>query len=185
MHEFMALGLVWHTAMTRLLQQISRLQLRRQIKDPWMRRQLTPRFTAGCKRLLVTNDYYPALSRENCTLITWPIATLCPEGIRTADGLEHHVDAIVFATGFDVAKSGTPFSIVGIDGRSLDEEWSSGAYAYKSINVAGYPNLFFTFGPNSGARAQLGAGVHGGTDRLRRAGDPGHGTLESQVPRCT
>ncbi|MCZ8379964.1 NAD(P)/FAD-dependent oxidoreductase [Mycobacterium sp. CPCC 205372] len=149
-HEFMALGLVWPTAMTTALQGLSRLQLRRQVKDQWMRRQLTPRFTAGCKRLLVTNDYYPALAKENCKLITWPIATLCPNGIRTADGIEHHVDAIVFATGFDVCKTGTPFPVTGLNGRSLGEEWSTGAYAYKSTSVAGYPNLYLTFGPNSG-----------------------------------
>lgn len=175
-HEFMALGLVWPTPMTRLLQQLSRAQLRPQVSDPWLRRQLTPRFTAGCKRLLVTNDYYPALTRPNCTLITWPIATLCPEGIRTADGLEHHVDAIVFATGFDVCKAGTPFPITGLGGRSLDEEWSTGAAAYKSVNVAGYPNLYFTFGPNSGPghnsalvymEAQIDYAVHAIRDMAR------------------
>ncbi|BBY44866.1 flavin-containing monooxygenase [Mycolicibacterium celeriflavum] len=149
-HEFMALGLVWPTVMTRAVQGIAKVQLRLQVKDPWMRRQLTPRFTAGCKRLLVTNDYYPALTKENCKLITWPIATLCPNGIRTSDGIEHHVDAIVFATGFDVCKAGTPFPVTGLGGRSLDDEWSSGAYAYKSTSVAGYPNLYLTFGPNSG-----------------------------------
>lgn len=150
LHEFMALGLVWPTAMTRALETISKAQLRLQVNDRWLRRQLTPRFTAGCKRMLVTNDYYPALTEDNCKLITWPIATLCPNGIRTADGVEHEVDAIVFATGFDVSKTGTPFPITGLDGRSLDEEWATGAYAYKSTNVAGYPNLFMTFGPNSG-----------------------------------
>jgi cation diffusion facilitator CzcD-associated flavoprotein CzcO len=149
-HEFMALGLVWPTAMTRVVQGIGKVQLRRQVKDPWMRRQLTPRFTAGCKRLLVTNDYYPALTQDNCKLITWPIATLCENGIRTSDGIEHQVDAIVFATGFDVSKTGAPFPITGLGGRSLDDEWASGAYAYKSTNVAGYPNLYLTFGPNSG-----------------------------------
>jgi cation diffusion facilitator CzcD-associated flavoprotein CzcO len=150
LHEFMALGLVWPTVMTRALQRLSKAQLRLQVNDRWMRRQLTPHFTAGCKRLLVTNDYYPALTRKNCTLITWPIANLCPNGIRTADGIEHRVDAIVFATGFDVSKTGTPFPITGLDGRSLAEEWATGAYAYKSTNVSGYPNLYFTFGPNSG-----------------------------------
>jgi cation diffusion facilitator CzcD-associated flavoprotein CzcO len=150
LHEFMALGLVWPTAMTRALERISKAQLRLQVKDRWMRRQLTPRFTAGCKRLLVTNDYYPALTQDNCKLITWPIATLCPDGIRTSDGVEHHVDAIVFATGFDVSKTTTPFPVTGLKRRSLADEWSSGAYAYKSTNVSGYPNLYLTFGPNSG-----------------------------------
>ena len=100
--------------------------------------------------MLMTSDYYAALEKENCKLITWPIATLAPKGIRTADGIEHDVDCIVFATGFDVCKAGTPFPIAGRDGRKLADEWSEGAYAYKSVSVSGYPNLFFTFGPNSG-----------------------------------
>src|SRR5699024_8186933 len=107
-------------------------------------------FRIGCKRVLVSNDYYPALQKDNAELITWPIARLAPNGIRTADGIEHQVDCIVFATGFDVSKSGAPFSVIGRDGRQLDQEWQHGADAYKSINVSGYPNLFLTFGPNSG-----------------------------------
>ncbi|TDZ99050.1 flavin-containing monooxygenase [Mycobacteroides salmoniphilum] len=149
-HEAAALGMVWDTPMTSVIQWIAKANLRRQIKDPWTRRQLTPDFRAGCKRMLMTSDYYAALEKDNCKLITWPIATLAPNGVRTADGIEHDVDCIVFATGFDVCKAGTPFPIAGRDGRKLADEWSSGAYAYKSVNVSGYPNLFFTFGPNSG-----------------------------------
>jgi cation diffusion facilitator CzcD-associated flavoprotein CzcO len=100
--------------------------------------------------MLMTSEYYPALQASNCKLISWPIATLAPNGNRTADGVEHEVDCIVFATGFDVCKQGTPFPVRGLNGRKLDDEWSRGTYAYKSVNVAGYPNLFFTFGPNSG-----------------------------------
>jgi len=149
-HESVALGLVWTSVFTSLVETAAKIQLRAQVKDSWMRRQLTPDFRAGCKRMLMTSDYYPALQKDNCKLITWPIATLSPAGIRTADGIEHHVDAIVFATGFDVCKTGTPFPIHGVGGRSLGEEWSTGVQAYKSVSVAGYPNLFITFGPNSG-----------------------------------
>ncbi|WP_431949485.1 flavin-containing monooxygenase [Nocardia lijiangensis] len=149
-HESVALGVVWNTPLTRVVELVGRAQLRRQVRDPWLRRQLTPDFRAGCKRLLMTDDYYPALQRDNCKLITWPIARLAPNGIRTAEGVEHQADCIVFATGFDVSKSGTPIPITGRDGRVLAEEWSRGAYAYKSVAVSGYPNLFFTFGPNSG-----------------------------------
>ena len=99
---------------------------------------------------MISNDYYPALQQPNCKLITWPIATLCENGIRTAEGIEHQFDCIVFATGFDVCKNGSPLPVTGISGRQLSEEWQRGAQAYKSISVAGYPNLFFTFGPNSG-----------------------------------
>lgn len=149
-HESVALGVVWDTPFTRLVESASKANLRVQVKDPWLRRQLTPDFSAGCKRLLMSSDYYPALQQDNCKLVTWPIARLSPNGIRTVEGIEHQFDAIVFATGFDVSKTGTPFPVTGIDGRDLASEWSRGAYAYRSVAVSGYPNLYFTFGPNSG-----------------------------------
>ena len=149
-HESVALGVVWKTPLTRIVELVGRAHLRRQVRDPWLRRQLTPRFRAGCKRLLMTSDYYPALQKPNCTLVTWPIATLSPRGIRTVEGIEHQFDAIVFATGSDVSNTGTPIPITGRDSRVLADEWSAGAKAYKSIAVSGYPNMYFTFGPNSG-----------------------------------
>ncbi|ADG80092.1 FAD dependent oxidoreductase OS=Tsukamurella paurometabola (strain ATCC 8368 / DSM / CCUG 35730/ CIP 100753 / JCM 10117 / KCTC 9821 / NBRC 16120 / NCIMB 702349 / NCTC 13040) OX=521096 GN=Tpau_3513 PE=4 SV=1 [Tsukamurella paurometabola] len=149
-HESVALGVVWNTPLTRVVEAVSKLHLRAQVKDPWLRRQLTPDFAAGCKRLLMTSDYYPALQRANCKLVTWPIARIAPQGIRTVEGVEHRFDCIVFATGFDVSKAGTPIPITGLDGRVLADEWSGGAYAHRSVAVSGYPNLYFTFGPNSG-----------------------------------
>ncbi|MBL7252645.1 flavin-containing monooxygenase [Alloalcanivorax marinus] len=149
-HETMAMAVIWNSPLTRLAERLARRHLRRQVTDDWMRRQLTPDFRIGCKRVLVSNDYYPALRKDNTQLITWPIAKFSENGIRTADGVEHELDCVVFATGFDVPKSGTPFPVRGRAGRELGEEWARGAQAYKSINVAGYPNLFFLFGPNSG-----------------------------------
>jgi cation diffusion facilitator CzcD-associated flavoprotein CzcO len=149
-HEASAGALVWKTPMSHLVARLGKAHLRRQVKDPWLRRQLTPDFTPGCKRMLVSSDYYPALQRDNCKLIDWPIATMSPVGIRTSDGVEHHLDAIVFATGYDVHLTGPPYPVSGIGGRSLADEWVRGAQAYKSINASGYPNLFFMTGPNSG-----------------------------------
>lgn len=149
-HESMATGLIWDTPATRLIEAVGRWHLRHQVKERWLRRQLTPDYRIGCKRVLVSNDWYPALQAPNCKLIGWPIANLSPQGIRTVEGIEHQFDCIVFATGFDVSKSGSPFPVTGLDGRSLSDEWSRGAQAYKSVNVSGYPNLFMTFGPNSG-----------------------------------
>jgi cation diffusion facilitator CzcD-associated flavoprotein CzcO len=149
-HEISATALVWDTPLTGLVARLGKAHLRRQVKDPWLRRQLTPDFTPGCKRMLVSSDYYPALQRDNCKLIDWPIATMSPAGIRTSDGIEHHVDCIVFATGYDVHLTGPPYPVTGIGGRSLQQEWAGGAQAYKSINAHGYPNLFFMTGPNSG-----------------------------------
>ncbi|MDZ7915200.1 MAG: NAD(P)/FAD-dependent oxidoreductase [Rhodococcus sp. (in: high G+C Gram-positive bacteria)] len=149
-HESVALGVVWKTPLTRIVELVGRAHLRSQVRDPWLRRQLTPQFRAGCKRLLMTSEYYPALQKQNCTLVTWPIATISPKGIRTVEGIEHQFDAIVFATGFDVSNAGTPIPITGRDGRVLADEWNAGAKAFKSVAVSGYPNMFFTFGPNSG-----------------------------------
>ncbi|WP_390893259.1 flavin-containing monooxygenase [Mycobacterium deserti] len=149
-HEASATALVWDSPLTGLVARLGKAHLRRQVKDPWMRRQLTPDFTPGCKRMLVSSDYYPALQQDNCKLIDWPIATMSPVGIRTSDGVEHHLDAVVFATGYDVHLTGPPYPITGIGGRSLADEWADGARAYKSIQASGYPNLFFMTGPNSG-----------------------------------
>lgn len=149
-HEASATALVWNTPLSGLVAQLGKAHLRATVKDPWLRRQLTPDFTPGCKRMLVSSDYYPALQRENCKLISWPIATLSPSGIRTSDGVEHQLDAIVFATGYDVHLTGPPFPVTGLGGRSLATDWSGGAQAFKSIQTHGYPNLFFMTGPNSG-----------------------------------
>ena len=149
-HEASAAALVWNTPLSGLVARLGKAHLRRAVDDPWLRRQLTPDFTPGCKRMLVSSDYYPALQRDNCKLIDWPIATLSPPGIRTSDGVEHHLDAIVFATGYDVHLSGPPFPVTGLGGRSLQQEWRDHAEAYKSASAHGYPNLFFMTGPNSG-----------------------------------
>lgn len=149
-HESMALSVIWNSPLTAVGERLALAHLKHQVKDSWMRRQLTPNFRLGCKRVLVSNEYYPALQAPNCKLITWPIVCISAKGVRTVEGVEHQFDCIVFATGFDVSKSGTPFPVSGVGGRELSQEWSRGAQAYKSINVAGYPNLFLTFGPNSG-----------------------------------
>ncbi len=149
-HESMAVGVVWTTPVTTLFERLAKLYLRSEVKDGWLRRQLTPDFRLGCKRILISNDWYKSLQAPNAKLITWPIANLSPKGIRTVEGIEHQFDCIVFATGFDVSKSGAPFPVNGLKGCQLNDEWSRGAQAYKSVSVSGYPNLFLTFGPNSG-----------------------------------
>lgn len=149
-HEAMALAVIWDSPLRKVAQRLAKSHLRFQVKDRWLRRQLTPDFKIGCKRVLVSNDYYPALQKPNVELITWPIAGISETGIRTAEGLIHEFDAIVFATGFDIPKQGTPYPVIGTEGRVLAEEWRGGAKAYKSINISGYPNLYMIFGPNSG-----------------------------------
>jgi cation diffusion facilitator CzcD-associated flavoprotein CzcO len=126
----------------------------RGVKDPALRRRLTPQDRIGCKRILVSDDYYPALNRPNVELVTAPIASVTADGIRTQDGVERSFDVIVWATGFHVADPDDPMHVVGRAGRVLGEEWRDrGMQGFLGIHVAGYPNLAFLLGPNSGPAA--------------------------------
>ncbi|MBS9532897.1 NAD(P)/FAD-dependent oxidoreductase [Mycobacterium sp. M1] len=149
-HEFNALALVWNSPLTRLVSWFARAHLRRQVKDPALRRRLTPDFTVGCKRMLISSDYYRALGRHNCRLIDTPISRMTHTGIRTADHVDHGFDAVVFATGYQAQHIGPPFPVTGTGGRRLADDWARGGHAHKGINTHGYPNLFFLTGPNSG-----------------------------------
>lgn len=151
-YESSASGVVFTSPVTAALERVAKAHLHAQVKDRWLRRQLTPDYRIGCKRILLSSEYYPALQQPNCELVTWPIAGLCEEGVRTCDGLTHRFDAIVFATGYDVAKDGShlAFPVTGLGGRSLAQDWARYCQAYKATTVSGYPNLFMMLGPNAG-----------------------------------
>ena len=129
---------------------ISLRHLAAQVQDPELRRKLRPHFQFGCKRVLVSDDYWASFERENVELVTDPIAEIRREGIETADGRIHEVDAIVLATGFAVSLARAPFAISGRGGRMLDDAWAGGAVAYKGLAVSGFPNWFMLMGPNTG-----------------------------------
>jgi len=120
------------------------------VKDPELRAKLTPKFQFGCKRVLVSDDYWPAFERPNVELVTEPISEIVSDGVRTADGREHPVDAIVLATGFALGLAKAPFPVTGRGGKSLDEAWKNGAVAYKGMTISGFPNWFILMGPNTG-----------------------------------
>jgi len=125
--------------------------LARQVTDPQLRRRLTPSFVMGCKRVLLSDDYYPAIARDTVDLVTEPIAEIQPDGIRTADGTFRQVDAIISATGFHATDHPAADLIKGADGRTLGEQWRDGGQqAYKGTTVAGFPNMFVMVGPNTG-----------------------------------
>jgi cation diffusion facilitator CzcD-associated flavoprotein CzcO len=112
---------------------------------------VTPDWQIGCKRILISNTWYPMLAREHVELVTDGIAEVRENAIVTADGTVHEVDAIVLATGFHVTDSRTYERIVGKDGRSLAAVWDEhGQQAYKGAAAAGFPNLLFVIGPNCG-----------------------------------
>jgi cation diffusion facilitator CzcD-associated flavoprotein CzcO len=132
-----------------LLRGASHAQRRLQVRDPELRAKVTPREPMGCKRVLFTNDWYPALRRSDVDLVTSPIAEITAKGVRTADGLDHACDVLVYATGFDAVDLLVPIRIIGRDGRELAEVWRGGAFAYLGLAVPGFPNLFLMYGPNT------------------------------------
>ena len=124
--------------------------LRRQVKDPQLRRRLTPDYTFGCKRVLISDDYYPAVKRPNVDLVTTGIREIGEHSIVDGEGMEREVDALIFGTGFHAADPVPEGMIVGRDGQDLGTLWRDGPAAYKGTTVAGFPNLFFLMGPNTG-----------------------------------
>jgi cyclohexanone monooxygenase len=119
------------------------------VEDPVVREKLTPTTPWGCMRPLFSNDYYPTFNRPNVELVTDPIARITPTGVVTADGTEHDVDVIVFATGYEVDKFASRIPITGRDGLPLEKAWADGAQAYLGITTSGFPNLFMLYGPNT------------------------------------
>ena len=123
--------------------------MRSQLKDPEVRKKAWPDYTFGCKRILFSSEFLPALQLPNVELITDRIARVTEKGIVTADGAERQVDCIIYATGFRTTKFMLPMEISGAGGRSLREAWTDGPHAHLGIAVPGFPSLFLMYGPNT------------------------------------
>lgn len=119
------------------------------VQDDELRERLTPKVPWGSRRPIVSNVYYPTFNRDNVDLVTDPIAKITPSGVRTADGAEHDVDVIVFATGFDTTRYLSAISVTGRDGTRLEDAWSDDPAAYLGVVTSGFPNLFMLYGPNT------------------------------------
>jgi cation diffusion facilitator CzcD-associated flavoprotein CzcO len=139
-----------HRAVGTLLERIPMAHMRKQVKDPALREKLTPDYRIGCKRILPTDEWYPALAQPNVEVVTEGITEIRPHSVVAADGTEREVDTIIFGTGFHVTDVPIADRIEGRDGRTLAETWEGSMRAYKGTTVAGYPNLFFLVGPNTG-----------------------------------
>jgi cation diffusion facilitator CzcD-associated flavoprotein CzcO len=126
-----------------------RRQLRTQITDPGLRAKCVPGYLMGCKRVLFSNDWYPTLARPNVDLVTDPIERIVPGGVVTAGGTTRPADAIVYGTGFKTLDFLAPMEVTGLGGSGLDQAWHDGAEAYLGISVAGFPNFFMLYGPNT------------------------------------
>jgi cation diffusion facilitator CzcD-associated flavoprotein CzcO len=121
-----------------------------QVQDPTLREKLTPRYAMGCKRVLLSNEYYPALTQPNAEVVTEGITEVTETGIVTTDGQHHELDTIVLCTGFKVTNHPIAHRFLGRDGRSLAEHWQGGPGAYLGTSVTGFPNLFMLAGPYTG-----------------------------------
>jgi cation diffusion facilitator CzcD-associated flavoprotein CzcO len=123
--------------------------MRKQLKDPELRRKVWPDYTFGCKRILFSSAFLPALQRANVELVTDAIRAIEPGGIRDAAGRTHELDCIIWGTGFRTNDFMLPMAVTGRDGQTLAESWSGGAHAHLGITVPGFPNMFMLYGPNT------------------------------------
>jgi cation diffusion facilitator CzcD-associated flavoprotein CzcO len=149
--ESRAPGFNGHPAMLRFAERFARWNMQRAITDPDLRAKLTPSYAMGCKRVLIANDFYPALDRDNVHLVTDGVAEVRPRAVVDTAGVEREVDAIIFGTGFHVTDAFDYLDVIGRDGRHLGKQWrTNGIGTHLGLTVAGFPNLFFLLGPNTG-----------------------------------
>ncbi|WP_328405609.1 flavin-containing monooxygenase [Nocardia sp. NBC_00403] len=149
--ETQVVGLAKVPALMQAFELIARAKLKLEIRDPELRAKVTPNFRIGCKRMLISNEYYPALGRGNVDVITDGIAEVRENSIVTKDGTEREIDALIVATGFHVTDSPAYNTIAGKDGRTLSEVFDEiGQQGYKGSSIANFPNMFFLLGPNVG-----------------------------------
>ena len=132
-----------------------RALLERKVKDPELRKKLTPNYPMGCKRQLVSDHWYDTLTRPNVEVVTEPISRMDASGVVTGDGKHHSFDAVIYGTGFTPTTYLTPMVIKGLNGRDLNEAWRNGAEAYLGITVTGFPNFFMLYGPNTNAPSSI------------------------------
>ncbi len=148
--ELTALAFIHRPKMLQAGMQIAREHLEAQVIDPVLREKLTPHYTMGCKRVLLSDDYYPAVSQPNVEVVTDRIREVRGQSVVTEDGTEYEVDTLICATGFHVTDTEFAHRVHGRDGQSLADVWRDGPHAYYGTTVAGFPNMFLLIGPNTG-----------------------------------
>jgi cation diffusion facilitator CzcD-associated flavoprotein CzcO len=148
--ETRAAGFAVHPGLMAPLRRMAKRHIARQITDPALRAKLTPHYTIGCKRILLSSDYYPALVRPNVELVTDPIARITKSGLTCEDGSAYDVDAVIYGTGFKAIDALAELNVAGRDGVKLQDVWRNGIEAYHGVTVAGFPNFFVLLGPNTG-----------------------------------
>lgn len=147
--ELGALGMTSQDWVLRPFRALGRRQINSAISDPDLRRKVTPGDELGCKRLMLTDEWYPTLTQPNVELVTERIEEIAGSVIRTADGVQRQADVLVLATGFETHGFVAPMDVVGVGGRTLAEEWATVPRAYLGISVPKFPNMFLLYGPNT------------------------------------
>ncbi|KQY57309.1 flavin-containing monooxygenase [Nocardioides sp. Root140] len=148
--EGLSVAWVYSKPLSRVLKRVSKFHMRRQTKSrPGLFEKVWPDYPIGCKRILFSNDYLPALAQPNVDVVTEAITAITPTGVTTADGREHETDVLVWGTGFKATEFLAPMRIEGPDGVSLADAWATGAHAYYGMTVPGFPNLCVMYGPNT------------------------------------
>ena len=148
--ELLVTGLVYRPRLMNLVQKAAEAHLARQVPDPDLRAKLTPDYVLGCKRILPSNEWYPAITQPNVELVPSAVTEIRPDGVVGADGVLHEADTLIFATGFHVTDAPFAQFIRGRDGQRLDDLWQGSPQAYRGGAVPGFPNLFWMIGPNTG-----------------------------------
>jgi len=178
---FMELGaaaMTRHRWLLHPFRAVGRRQITKTIEDGELRRKVTPSDEIGCKRIMLTDEWYPTLTKPNVELVADRIAEVTPTAVRTEDGTERRADVLVLATGFKSHGFVAPMEIVGAGGRTLAQEWATVARAYLGMSVPGFPNMFLLYGPNTNGGTgsviytiEAGMGhVLAALDELERAG---------------
>jgi cation diffusion facilitator CzcD-associated flavoprotein CzcO len=148
--EFRVLGFLGNESIRKKAEEIAHRHLTRRIKDPKLRAALTPNYQLGCKRVLVSDDYYPTLNRSNVELVTEGIAEVREDSIVTRDGVERPLDVLIYGTGFRATEPLIGCRLVGKGGVEIHNAWGKRMSAYLGVTVSGFPNLFMLLGPNTG-----------------------------------
>jgi cation diffusion facilitator CzcD-associated flavoprotein CzcO len=165
------------------VRQVWRAQLRLQVKDPALRAKLEPDYPIGCKRILFSSDWYPALDRDHVEVVTDAVASVEPAGVVSADGTHHEADVLIWGTGFAATDFLRTIRVTGRDGVDLHDVWRDGATAYLGIAVPRFPNLYCVYGPNTnlGGSSIIGmmeAQAGWIAEVVRRMADTGHRSYE-------
>ena len=143
-------AIMWYPKMLRLGELAHKRSLHKAIKDPELRKKLTPTYKVGCKRTLVSDEYFPTFSRNNVHLVTDGIEKITAKGVKTTDGKVHELDVLIYASGYEIGSPAYPFEVRGLGGASLADYWGNQPKAYYGMNVSNFPNMLVMMGPNAG-----------------------------------